>query len=83
MARYIDLSDKAKAAVQLRDARKVDWDACLADLAKQAEAIKASGAGERKIARRLESLRIEYASVQRMRHFARTGINLAHVGLAA
>jgi hypothetical protein len=83
MARYIDLSDKAKAQVQLRDARKVDWDACLADLEAQAEAIKAAGASERKIARRLESLRIEYASVLRARHFAQTGINLAHVGLGA
>lgn len=82
MARYIDLSDKAKAAVQLRAARQVDWGACLAELAAQAEDIKASGAGERKIARRLEGLRIEYASVLRSRHFAQTGINLAHKGLA-
>lgn len=83
MARYIDLSDKAKGAVQLRAARKVDWNAALADVRAQADAVKASGAGERKIARRLESLRVEYASLLRQREFARTGINSMHRGLAS
>lgn len=83
MARYIDLSDKAKAAVSLRAARKVDWDGELAECAARAEEVKASGASERKIARRLESLRIEYASLLRSRHFANTGINVMHLGLAS
>lgn len=83
MTRYIDLSDNAKAAVQLRAARKVDWDAALAQVEAQADAVKASGAADRKIARRLQSLRIEYASLLRQREFARTGINLMHRGLAA
>ncbi len=83
MARYIDLSDKAKGAVQLRAARKVDWDALLAEVAAEAAAVAASGASERKVARRLASLRIQYKSLLRSRHFAHTGINLSHVGLAA
>ena len=79
--RYIDMSDRAKGAVQLRAARKVDWDAELADCAARAEAVKATGGRPRRVAARLESLRIEYASLLRGRHFAETGINLAHAGL--
>lgn len=80
MARYIDLSDAAAARVQLADARKVNWDAALAECAARAEAVKASDASERRKAHRLEVLRVEYRSLLRSRHFAKTGINLSNVG---
>ena len=83
MARYIDLSDAAKGRVQLAAARKVDHAAALADIAERAAAVRASGAEDRKVARRLASLRIEYRSVLRYREFARTGVNSMHVGLEA
>lgn len=79
--RYIDMSDRAKGQVQLRAARKVDWDAAISDCVARAEAVKAAGGRPRRVADRLESLRIEYASLVRARHFAKTGINLSHVGL--
>jgi hypothetical protein len=81
MPRYIDLSDEAKDRVQRAAAQKVDWDAALKDCRERAEAIKASGEPAHKIARRLESLRIEYRSLLRSKHFAHTGINILHVGL--
>ena len=79
--RYIDMSDRAKGAVQLCAARKVDWDAEIADCISRANAVKAAGGRPRRVAARLESLRIEYASLVRQRHFAETGNNLSHVGL--
>ena len=82
MARYIDLSDRAKAAVQLRAARKVDHAAGLAQLVEAANAVRASGAEPRKIARRLETLRIEYRALLRDQDFAATGVNSMHQGLA-
>jgi hypothetical protein len=81
MARYIDLSDKAKGVVQLRAARKVDWDLHLAECAARAEAVKAAGGRPNRVAMRLESLRTEYRSLVRARHFAQTGVNLSHSGL--
>ena len=83
MARYIDLSDAAKARVQLAAARKVDWDAALADCAARAEAVKAAGGRPVLVKVRLESLRTEYRSLLREKRFAETGINWAHVGLEA
>ena len=82
MARYIDLSDKAKAACQLREARKFDHAGTLAEITARAAAINASDASNRAKERRLKSLRIEYASALRYQHFAATGVNSAHVGLA-
>lgn len=79
--RWIGSSDVYKAAVQRREARKVDWDALLADCAARAEAVKIAGGRPRRVAARLESLRIEYRSLLRSRHFARTGVNISHVGL--
>ena len=83
MARYIDLSDAAKARVQLAAARKVDWDAALADCVARAEAVKAAGDRPRRVEMRLEILRNEYRSLLRSKHFAKTGINIQHVGLEA
>lgn len=81
MARYIDLSDKAKGKVQRRDAQRYDFAAAFADIQARADAVKASGADDRKVARRLDSLRTEYRSIQRYKHFAETGVNLSHVDL--
>lgn len=81
MARYIDLSDAAKGRVQWAAARKVDWDAALADCAARAEAVKAAGGRPIRVKVRLESLRTEYRSLLRSKHFAETGINIQHVGL--
>jgi hypothetical protein len=81
MARYIDLSDAAKGKVQRAQARHYDFVAAFADIQARADAVKASGADDRKIARRLASLRTEYRSIQRYQYFADTGINVMHVGL--
>ena len=76
--RWIGSSDAQKAAIQRREARKVDWDALLADCAARAESVKAECGRPRRIAARLESLRVEYRSLLRSRHFARTGVNSMH-----
>ena len=83
MARYIDLSDKAKASVQLREARNFDHAGTLAEIMGRVAEVASSTATERTKDRRLASLRIEYASVLRYRRFAETGINEMHRGLAA
>lgn len=81
--RWIGSSDAAKAAIQRRNAQAVDWDTLLADCAARAEAVKAEGGRPRRVAARLESLRIEYRSLLRQRHFARTGVNVMHAGLSS
>jgi len=70
MARYIDLSDAAKGRVQRRALAKFDFDALLADIVTQAEAVKASNAKDSAKARRLQSLRIQYAATLSNRRFA-------------
>jgi hypothetical protein len=79
--RWIGSSGAYKAAIWRREARKVDWDALMADCAARAEAVKAEGGRPRMVEARLARLRIEYKSLLRSRHFARTGVNLSHVGL--
>lgn len=79
--RWIGSSDAYKASVQRREARKVDWDALMDDCAARADAVKAAGGRPRMVAARLESLRVEYRSLLRSRHFACTGVNISHVGL--
>jgi hypothetical protein len=81
MARYIDLSDKAKAAVQLSEARKFDHEGTLAEILARVELVKASGAPERKVERRLAALRVEYAAALRYKRFAETGVNELHLNL--
>lgn len=75
MARYIDLSDAAKGKVQRRALAKVDWTAVMADIAKQAEAVKASDDKESRKARRLAQLRNDYSSALHNRYFVETGRN--------
>ena len=77
--RWIGSSDAQKAAIQRREAQKVDWDALMADCVARADAVKEEGGRPRRVEARLESLRIEYRSLLRSRHFARTGINISHV----
>lgn len=66
VARYIDLSDKAKAAVQLRACRKTDWRGYMADLEAQA-------ASETR-PRQLEALRRDWRHAQRQAVWAETGV---------
>jgi hypothetical protein len=74
MTRYIDLSDAAKGRVQLSAARKTDWTAELARIAREAETVKRDPKlTERRRERRLEGLRGEYESTLRMQRFARLG----------
>lgn len=82
--RWIGSSDAYKATVTRREMAKIDWDVALADCAARAEMVKAEP-NQRpwRVAARLESLRIEYRQLLRSRHYARTGVNLSHVGLEA
>jgi hypothetical protein len=79
--RWIGSSDAQKAAIQRREARKVDYDVLIADCIARANAVKAEGGRPRRVEARLESLRVEYRSLIRQRHYARTGVNTLHIGL--
>lgn len=80
--RWIGSSDAYKAAVTRRAVAKNDFDAMLADCAARAAAVKAEpNQRPRRVAARLESLRVEYRSILRQRDYARTGVNAMHAGL--
>ena len=76
--RWIGSSDAYKAAITRREASKVNWDAMLADCVARAEAVKTQGGRPLRIKARLESLRVEYRSLLRSRHYVRTGVNVMH-----
>lgn len=78
--RYIDMSDKAKASVQLREARKIDWDAEMLKIEKEAEKVRDVYLGKQ-ADRLVAQLRTEWLSLRRMKRFAETGTNEMHVGL--
>jgi len=82
MARYIDLSDRAKAALNLHEARKTDWDAEMLKIEKEAEKVRDVYIGKQ-ADRMVATLRIEWLSMSRMKHFAATGENIAHRGITA
>ena len=75
MPRYIDLSDKAKAAVQLRAVRQIDFAQCFANILAEAEKVKANqNLRETTRERFLEQLRRDWRNLQRKQEWARTGI---------
>lgn len=78
--RWIGSSDKAKAAVELREARKVDWDAEMLRVEKEAEKVRDVYLGKQ-ADRLVAQLRTEWLSLLRMKRFAETGINEMHAGL--
>jgi hypothetical protein len=78
--RYIDMSDKAKASVQRAAAKKIDWDAEMLRIEKEAEKVRDVSLGKQ-ADRMVAQLRTEWLSMKHMKIFAETGINVQHVGL--
>jgi hypothetical protein len=72
MARFIDLSDRAKGIVWRRHLAKVDWAAEMTRIEQEAAEIKAT-CDARTAERRLATLRQEWQSAKRSLNFVQTG----------